>query len=94
MEALTPIPNIDQVKQRIRDKVCPYCGAEDPDYDNVEIDAEEARQITSCSECGRHWTEVYLFYKVILTEAPEGQEFRVMMTEVDPTTLYSKRGEQ
>jgi hypothetical protein len=89
MEELAPIPNLEQIKKRIQDEVCPYCGAEDTEYHDVEIDAKEARRITSCSRCGNHWTEVYLFYRVILSDAPEGREFRVMMTEIDPATLYS-----
>ncbi|RJR43775.1 MAG: hypothetical protein C4576_14055 [Desulfobacteraceae bacterium] len=91
MEKLGPIPNLEQIKQRIRDNVCPYCGSEDREYNEVEIDAKEARQITSCGKCGNHWTDVYIFYKVILSDAPEGQEFRVRMTESDPANLYSER---
>ena len=66
------------VTERIKEQKCPYCGAdrEDLDYGNVEIDGKEAYQVVDCMVCEKHFTEVYSFRRVILTDHP-GDDFRV-----------------
>jgi hypothetical protein len=66
------------VRERIQHQKCPYCGAEreELDYGNVEIDGKEAYQVVDCMVCERHFTEVYSFWRVILTDHP-GNDFRI-----------------
>jgi hypothetical protein len=66
------------VRERIQYQKCPYCGAEreDLDYGNVEIDGKEAYQVVDCMICENHFTEVYSFRRVILTDYP-GDDFRI-----------------
>ena len=66
------------VKERLRRQKCPYCGVERKDllYGNVEIDGKEAFQEVDCTLCEKHFTEVYSFRKVILTDHP-GEDFRI-----------------
>jgi len=66
------------VIKRILNQMCLYCGAdrEDLSYDNVEIDGKEAYQIVDCMVCEKHFTEVYAFRRVILTDHP-GEGFRI-----------------
>jgi hypothetical protein len=66
------------VKERIQEQRCPYCGAErgNLDYDTIEIDGNEAAQVVDCLSCERHFTEVYAFRRVILTDYP-GDDFRI-----------------
>lgn len=63
---------------RLRDRKCPYCGADRKNlvYDNVENDGKEVFQVVSCIACEKHFTEVYSFCRVILTDYP-GRDFRV-----------------
>lgn len=49
---------------------------EELDYGNVEIDGKEAYQVVDCMVCERHFTEVYSFWRVILTDHP-GNDFRI-----------------
>ena len=66
------------VIERIQYQKCPYCGAEreDLDYGNVEIDGKEAYQVVDCMICENHFTEVYSFRRVILTDYP-CHDFRI-----------------
>ena len=66
------------VRERVEEQRCPYCGAEreDLDYGNVEIDGKEACQVVDCMSCEKHFTEVYSFRRVILTDYP-GDDFRI-----------------
>ena len=66
------------VMERIQYQKCPYCGAEraDLDYGNVEIDGKEAYQVVDCMICENHFTEVYSFRRVILTDYP-GDDLRI-----------------
>ena len=66
------------VRAKVQEQRCPYCGAEreDLDYGNVEIDGKEAYQVVDCMSCENHFTEVYSFRRVILTDYP-GDDFRV-----------------
>jgi len=65
-------------KERLRDRKCPYCGAYTKDlaYDTVENDAKEVFQVVDCTVCEKHFTEVYSFCRVILTDYP-GEDFRI-----------------
>jgi hypothetical protein len=65
-------------KERLRDRKCPYCGADRKDlaYDNVENDGKEVFQVVSCIICEKHFTEVYSFNRVIPTDYP-GEDFRI-----------------
>ena len=64
------------VKERLQLQKCPYCGAERNDLilGNVEIDGKEAFQAIDCTFCEKHFTEVYSFQRVILTDHP-GEDF-------------------
>ena len=66
------------VRERIQGQKCPYCGAErrDLSYGNVEIDGKEVFHVVDCMKCELHFTEVYSFSRVILTDHP-GHDFRV-----------------
>jgi hypothetical protein len=66
------------IRKRVQEQRCPYCGAEreDLDYGNVEIDGKEAYQVVDCMICENHFTEVYSFRKVILTDYP-GDDFGI-----------------
>jgi hypothetical protein len=66
------------VMERIQNQICPYCGADriDLSYDNVEIDGQEAHQTVDCMVCEKHFTEVYVFRGVILSNHPRG-DFRI-----------------
>jgi transcription elongation factor Elf1 len=66
------------VRERLKEQKCPYCGAEREglDYGTVEIDGKEAHQVVDCMNCERHFTEVYAFKRVILTDYP-GDDFRI-----------------
>ena len=70
--------NKTMVMERILNQMCPYCGAgrEDLSYDNVEIDGKEAYQVVDCMVCEKHFTEVYAFRGVIMTDHP-GNDFRI-----------------
>jgi hypothetical protein len=65
-------------KERLRGRKCPYCGAYTKDlaYDNIENDGKEVFQVVSCIACEKHFTEVYSFCRVILTDYP-GEDFRI-----------------
>ena len=66
------------VRERIQYQKCPYCGAEREElyYGNVEIDGKEAFQVVDCMSCDKHFTEVYCFRRVILTDYP-GDNFDI-----------------
>ena len=66
------------VRDRIQKRKCPYCGADTNDlsYGNVEIDGKEAFQVVDCMSCEQHFTEVYSFRRVILTDHP-GEDFMI-----------------
>jgi hypothetical protein len=65
-------------KERLRSQECPYCGADRKDlaYDNIENDGKEVFQVVACTVCEKHFTEVYSFRRVILTDHP-GEDFRI-----------------
>ena len=65
-------------RERLRDRKCPYCGADRKDlvYVNLENDGKEVSQSVDCTVCEKHFTEVYSFYRVILTDYP-GEDFRI-----------------
>jgi hypothetical protein len=42
----------------------------------VEIDGKEAFQVVDCMSCEQHFTEVYSFRRVILTDHP-GEDFMI-----------------
>ena len=66
------------VRERVQEQRCPYCGAEREDlyYRDVEIDGKDAYQAVDCMACEGHFTEIYSFRSVILTEYP-GDDFRI-----------------
>ncbi len=66
------------VKERVKHQKCPYCGAGKKDllYGNVETDGKEAFHVVDCTLCEKHFTEVYSFRRVILTDHP-GEDFRI-----------------
>jgi formate dehydrogenase maturation protein FdhE len=39
--------------------VCPVCGSQDISGGFVEVQAQEAWQNVSCSDCGESWRDVY-----------------------------------
>ena len=65
-------------KERLRNQKCPYCGAhrKDLSYENIENNGKEVFQVVSCIDCEKHFTEVYSFRRVILTDYP-GEDFRI-----------------
>jgi uncharacterized Zn-finger protein len=65
-------------KERLRSQKCPYCGADRRylAYGNVENDGKEVSQSVDCAVCEKHFTEVYSFCRVILTDYP-GEDFRI-----------------
>jgi hypothetical protein len=70
------------VKKRLRDQKCPYCGADRKDlaYENIENDGKEVFQVVDCAACEKHFTEVYSFCRVILTDDPE-EDFRIVFKD-------------
>ena len=38
---------------------CPFCESEDISGDSIDIEANEAWQNVSCSDCGKSWRDVY-----------------------------------
>lgn len=73
--------DMTQAKKRIQERRCPYCGAgrEHLNYGNVEIDGKEVFQVVDCMTCELHFTEVYAFRRVILTDQ-SGEDFRIDFT--------------
>jgi len=69
-------------KERLRDRKCPYCGTYTKDlaYDNFENDGKEVSQGVACTACEKHFTEVYSFCRVILTDYP-GEDFRIDLND-------------
>jgi len=65
-------------KERLRSRKCPYCGVDRKDlaYGDVENDGKEVSQGVDCTACEKHFTEVYSFCRVILTDYP-GEDFRI-----------------
>ena len=65
-------------RERLRDRKCPYCGADRKDLacDNVENDGKEVFQVVSCIACEKHFTQVYSLCRGILTDYP-GEDFRI-----------------
>jgi len=65
-------------KERLRDQKCPYCGVDKKEmiYSHVENDGKEAFQRIDCAVCEKHFTEVYSFCRVILTDYP-GEGFMI-----------------
>ena len=65
-------------KERLRDRKCPYCGADRKDlaYVNLENDGKEVFQNVDCTLCEKQFTEVYSFCRVIFTDYP-GEDFRI-----------------
>ena len=45
-------------------------------HGNFENDGKEVLQVVDCIACERHFTEVYSFCRVILTDYP-GEDFRI-----------------
>ncbi len=66
------------VNERIKHQKCPYCGAVRKDLvdSNVEIDGKESYHVVDCTLCEKHFTEVYSFCSVILTDHP-GEDFKI-----------------
>lgn len=69
-------------KERLQNQKCPYCGAERKDlaHGDVENDGNEIFQVIDCIACEKHFTEVYSFYRVILTDNP-GKDFRIELNK-------------
>ena len=69
-------------KERLRSQKCPYCGADRKDLasDNVKNDGKEVFQGIDCTVCEKHFTEVYSFCRVILTDYP-GEDFRIKFSD-------------
>lgn len=65
-------------KERLLGQKCPYCGADRKDlaHGNIENDGKEVFQVIDCIACEKHFTEVYCFRRVILTDHP-GEDFRI-----------------
>jgi len=65
-------------KERLRGQKCPYYGTDRKDlaYGDVENDGKEVFQVVSCIDCEKQFTEVYSFFRVILTDYP-GEDFRI-----------------
>ena len=65
-------------KERLRVQKCPYCRADRKDLasSNIENDGKEIFQVVDCFACEKHFTEVYSFCRVILTDYP-GEDFRI-----------------
>ena len=65
-------------EERLRSRKCPYCGADRNDlvYGNVENDVKEVCQVVDCTLCEKHFSEMYSFCRVILTDYP-GEDFRI-----------------
>ena len=55
-----------QIRKRITNQECPYCGSGDTEEGKAVSDGKEFRQIMFCDACDRSWTEFYEFKKVIL----------------------------
>ncbi|MGA8180085.1 MAG: hypothetical protein WB792_08495 [Desulfobacterales bacterium] len=68
--------------ERLRNQKCPYCGADKKDlaHGSFENDGKEVFQTVDCIACEKHFTEVYSFYRVILTDNP-GKDFRINFNE-------------
>jgi len=39
--------------------ICPYCGAESIEGGFIQVEAGEAFQAMSCSQCNNKWQDVY-----------------------------------
>ena len=68
-------------KERLRGRKCPYCGADRKDlaYGSIENDGKEVFQGVDCNDCEKHFTEVYSFRSVILTDHPV-EDFKIDFT--------------
>ena len=64
-----------QIIERIKSEYCPYCGSSKTYDGNQEVNRKEVRQVMYCEDCDYHWTEVFKFHKVILTDMPEDEDF-------------------
>lgn len=69
-------------KERLKIQNCPYCGAERKDlaYGDIENNGKEVFQVVDCTACEKHFTEVYAFHRVILTDYA-GDDFRIDLNE-------------
>jgi hypothetical protein len=61
--------------------VCPFCSAEDVDYDRVEIDCGGAYQKAWCNACGARWDEGYTLDRIL----PRGEN-----AEIDDEVIAAK----
>jgi transcriptional regulator NrdR family protein len=79
-------------KERLRSQKCPYCGADRKDlaHGNIENDGNEVFQVIDCIACKKHFTEVYSFYRVILTDDP-GKDFRIDFNNIYAICRQVKR---
>ena len=46
---------------------CPVCGDDNPTYDGIDIDGNEASQTVICDN-GHKWSEVYTFDRIVMIE--------------------------
>jgi DNA-directed RNA polymerase subunit M/transcription elongation factor TFIIS len=56
------------IKKAVEEECCPYCGAENPYYEEISIDALEATQICTCGDCEKQWIEAYQFKETRLLD--------------------------
>ena len=51
--------------------ICPYCRAESIEGGFIQVEAGEAFQDMSCSQCGNQWQDVYRLVDVVPIEKEE-----------------------
>jgi hypothetical protein len=48
--------------------ICPYCGAESIEGGFIQVEAGEAFQDMSCSQCEGKWQDIYRLVDLVLIE--------------------------
>jgi Zn-finger nucleic acid-binding protein len=56
---------------KVKGLMCPYCGAESVEGGFIEVQAGEAFQNMSCSQCRGKWQDIYHLADVVLLRKEE-----------------------
>ena len=70
-------------KERFEARKCPYCGADRKYLERVDVEIDPMKEVShviDCTACEKHFTEIYSFNRVILTDHP-GEDFRIFFND-------------